>query len=359
LFGVASGVGLMVKITLMFLAFSFVTGLLLTKNRAFFKTKYLWYGAAIALLIFSPYIVWQIQQGGLILEYWGNYAAFKAFRASPLELIIMEIIMMNPVALPLWLGGLYYLLLNKTGRKYAVLGHMLWIYLVLAIVMAFKFYILSGSFLAVVSAGAIWVEKWLTSKKAMRWRNTYAAAVFLAGLLLMPMAVPVLPIETYIAIDRLLFAPMTGSIQVENIETEELLQHFSDRFGWEEVVAAVSDAYHSLPEEEQKNYAIFAINYSFAGAINIYGEKYGLPEAISGHLSHYVWGPGDYDLNTAILVGFPGDAEEPLRDIMYEYVESAATVNTKYAQRKDVGVFICEGLKVDKDEFWESFKSLD
>ena len=374
LFGIAAGIGLMVKISIMFLAFSFVMALLLTKNRAFFKTKHLWRGALIALLIFSPYIVWQIQHGGLILEYWVNYASYKVFRASPLEFILMETVVMNPLSLPLWIGGLCYLLFHKKGRKYAVLGHMFWIYLVLAIIMFFKFYILAGGFLALISAGAIWVENWLTSKKAMRWRNIYAASVLFAGLLLLPIAVPVLPPETYVSIDRQIFSPLTGTIKYENIETEELPQHFGDRFGWEEMTALVADVYHSLPAEEKNSYAIFAMNYGEAGAINFFGKKYGLPEAISGHLSHYVWGPGEYDLDTVLFLAWLGpeggfDPEEGLgfinpevwlREELYDHVELAAVTNAKYAMpyENNVGIFICKGLKIGKDELWEMFKGL-
>ena len=116
LFGIAAGIGLMVKITIMFLVFSFAAGLLLTKNRTFFKTKQLWLGAFIALMIFSPYIVWQVLHGVPILEYWGNYAN-KVFEAGILEYILMEVVIMNPLGLPLLIGGLYYLLFHILARK--------------------------------------------------------------------------------------------------------------------------------------------------------------------------------------------------------------------------------------------------
>jgi len=294
----------------------------------------------------------------LILEYWTNYAAYQVYLANPLELLIMEIVVMNPLSLPLWLGGLYYLLFHKNGKKYAVLGHMLWIYFSLAILVGFKFYILAGSFLAVVSAGTILVENWLASKKAMRWSNIYAAAVLAAGLVLLPIAVPVLPVETYISATRLFYSQMTDSIKYENIETEDLPQYFGDRFGWEEMAAAVSDVYHSLPEEEKRNYAIFAMNYGEAGAINIYSRKYDLPESISGHLSHYVWGPGDYDLNTVLLF-MPVQDGEFLYEI-YDHVELAAVTNAKYAMpyENGVGIYICKDLKMDKNELWEMAKGI-
>ena len=355
LFGIAAGVGLMVKITIMFLVFAFAVGLLLTKNRKFYKTKYLWFGAFTALLIFSPYIVWQALHGFPILEYWGNYAS-RIFEAGIFEYILMEIVMMNPLCLPLLIGGVYYLLHNKNGRKYSIFGHALWIYLAIAIFMSYKFYILSGAFLAVVSAGAILLEKWFASKKAIR--SIYVAAVLLMGLFLLPVAVPVLPVETFISVD--LYSLVTGAVKAENIETVELPQHFADRFGWEELAKDVSNVYHSLPAQERNDYAIFAMNYGQAGAIDLLGQRYGLPTSISGQLSHYIWGPGEYDLNSVIIVGYDDlQFKEDLRQI-YDQVEHYPATKVKYAipYENERAIFTCKGLKIEKNELWGRVKNL-
>ena len=358
LFGIAAGIGLMVKITILFLAFSFVAGLLLTKNRTFFKTKQLWLSALIALLIFSPYIVWQALHGGPILEYWGNYAEFKVFDASSIEFILMDIILMNPLSLPLWIGGMCYLLLNKSGRTYSIFGHMLWIYMVLSIFMSFRAYILSGAFLAVVSAGAIWIENRFASKKAIRYTYAYAVLLLLAGFLILPIAVPVLPVETYLSVD--MYALLNGNIKTENLEIAELPQHFADRFGWEELVEDISTVYHSLPTEERNDYAIFALNYGQAGAIDLLGQKYELPTSISGHLSYYFWGPGEYDLNMAIIVGIdePRFEEELLQ--IYDQVEFFPATKAKYAIpfENERAIFVCRGLKIEKNELWEMVKAI-
>jgi hypothetical protein len=58
---------------------------------------------------------------------------------------------------------------------------------------------------------------------------------------------------------------------------------------------------------EQARATILTENYGEAGAINFFGDKYGLPEAISGHNNHYLWGPGEATGDVVVAVGLDVD----------------------------------------------------
>ena len=97
---------------------------------------------------------------------------------------------------------------------------------------------------------------------------------------------PVLPVEKFIAYQNALgIAPPKTEVGHQGV----LPQHFGDQFGWEEMTAKVAEVYHSLPPEERDQAAIFADNYGEAGAIDLFGKRYNLPKAISGHQSYHLW----------------------------------------------------------------------
>jgi hypothetical protein len=136
-----------------------------------------------------------------------------------------------------------------------------------------------------------------------------------------PVVLPVLPparLERYL--DRLhLREPLS-----ERHRPPRLTQTFADQFGWEEMVAKVARAYQSLTLEERARCAIFASNYGEAGAIDFYGPRYGLPHAISGHNSYFLWGPGPRPIDVVITVG---ESREDVEKSFRSVVEADRTRN--------------------------------
>jgi hypothetical protein len=69
----------------------------------------------------------------------------------------------------------------------------------------------------------------------------------------------------------------------------------------------VAKAYARLTPEERRHARVFGQNYGEAGAIDVLGRRLGLPRAMSGHNSYWLWGPGDFDGGVLIIIG--GDRE--------------------------------------------------
>ena len=57
---------------------------------------------------------------------------------------------------------------------------------------------------------------------------------------------------------------------------------FREEVGWPELVETIARIHDSLPPNERARVGILAGNYGEAGAINLYGSRYGLPTAMSG-----------------------------------------------------------------------------
>src|SRR5262249_22299351 len=136
------------------------------------------------------------------------------------------------------------------------------------------------------AAGAVVFESWF-SRPRLNWlKPAYAAALVVIAILAAPLAIPVLPVETYIRYTRAIHFDQP---RIETHRLGPLPQFFADMHGWEEMTAVVARAYNALPPDVRIHTAIFGSNYGQAGAIDLFGHKYRLPKAISTHQSYFFW----------------------------------------------------------------------
>jgi hypothetical protein len=169
---------------------------------------------------------------------------------------------------------------------------------------------------------------------------------------LLPLVLPVLPIETFVRYQSHL--PFELPKTERSFIGESLPQYYADEFPWPGMVAAVAGVYHSLTPEEQQRVAIFGSNYGQAGAIDFFGPQYGLPKAISGHQNYFLWGPRHYTGDIVILLG---GLESEARQ-QFESVTVAATLQNPYAYRyENRPILVCRGLKWDLQKDWARVKS--
>src|SRR5205085_5614108 len=159
---------------------------------------------------------------------------------------------------------------------------------------------------------------------AVQWiKPVYVSLMAAAGMLLAPTVIPLLPVERYL---RYAAAIHLEQPRIENRRLSVLPQLFADQFGWEEMVATVAHVYHSLPADVKTRTAIFAQNYGQAGAIDLFGPRYSIPNAISGHQSYYLWGPDSYTGDSMIVL----DDRREVLEKLFEHVEQVARVDHPY-----------------------------
>jgi hypothetical protein len=175
------------------------------------------------------------------------------------------------------------------------------------------------------------------------------------GLVSAPLAMPLLPVETFIAYSHA-FGGAT-EVKQERLATAELPQHFADRFGWEALVASVAKVYAALPPEEQAAACILTGNYGEAGAIDFFGEAYHLPKAISGHNSYFIWGPDGCTGQVIITVGLRQEDVAP----SFDSVTPAGVSQCQYCMpyENDLPIYVGRGLKMDIREVWPQAKHYD
>jgi hypothetical protein len=284
----------------------------------------------------------------------------KMLEVSLLDFLGSQIMGMNPLLFPVWLAGLAWYLFSIRGRRFRLLG--------IIYVSVFALLLTSGnpkpSYLApafpmLFASGALVLDQ-LTGRvlrKSLRYfvRGVIVALVLAGGIAIAPLALPVLPVETYIdyaaALDT---APSTE----ERHEVGELGQFFADMHGWEEIVATVARVYEDVQPEDDRTdsgqWAVLAGNYGNAGAIDFLGKEYGLPPAISGHNNYWLWGPGDPPPQNLIILG--GRVED--HEDMCGKAWQADTIQCGYCMpyENNRPVIVCKDLQVDPVKWWSEMK---
>jgi hypothetical protein len=292
-----------------------------------------------------PHLLWQVGYDWPTLELIRNAKQHKIADITPLQFFGAQILEIHPFNLPLWLGGLLWLFAGRDGRKFRVFGIIYVVAFATMVLQKSKPYYLGPSYPMLLAAGAVALEGWARTHAFVR----PVAAVVLAvgGLLTAPFAIPLLPVETFIAYQRAIgLAPANA----ERSALGPLPQHFADRFGWEEMAAAVAGVYRALPENEKASVLIVTSNYGEAGALRYYGPRHGLPPAVSQHNSYFHWGPGKERADVVITVGM---SVEDVRDT-FESVTEAARLESRYAMPYETSdpILVCRGLKLPLAEAW-------
>ena len=339
-FGAVAGLGLENKGTVLVFGFAVVLALLAVPERRLMANRWFLLGGLVAFLIFLPNLIWMIQHHFPHLEQLANIRRTQRnVELSPFAFIGQQFLFMNPLAAPVWVGGLAWLLAGRPARRYRVLGVAYLVSLVTLIVAHGRTYYLASAYPMLIAAGGVALEGWLARPRLAWARVAYTALVGVSGAMLAPMFTPVLEPETFIRYSR---AIGMGMPQLEHRRTSALPQFFADRFGWPEMAETVARVYQSLPPEERARAAIFGQDYGQAGAIDFYGPKLGLPKAISGHLTYWYWGPRDYTGEIAIVLG---DRREAL-ERHFGSVQEAAVVSHPYSMRsQNFTVFVCREPK--------------
>jgi Dolichyl-phosphate-mannose-protein mannosyltransferase len=350
-FGLLAGAGIENKYSMAMFGFGVVVGLLLTEHRRLLRTKWLWMGGAVAFLLFLPNLLWNMHYGFPFLELQENIRkAGRNVALPPAKFLLEEALTMLPLTVPVWLGGLCFFFARPQGKPFRFLG---WACVVTAVtIMALdpRVYYLFPAFPILFAGGGVLWEQWLGAPRLGWVKPAYGALMVLAGALLAPTLIPLLPPGTYI---RYAASTHLQQPRIENYDLGPLPQLFADQFGWPEMAATVAGVYNSLSPDVRARTAIFAENYGEAGAIDLFGPRYRLPPAISGHQNYFLWGPRGYTGESIIVMG----RNEALTS-QCNSVRKMAHVSQPYAMpRENLDVFYCEGLKQPLTQLWSRLKN--
>jgi hypothetical protein len=353
-FGLLAGLGLENKHSTLFFGAAVVIGVVATPLRRELAKPWIWLGAAVALAIFLPNLLWQWQHGfPTLVDLRTVRDIGKNVALAPGAFIVQQTMMLNPATLPVWVAGVWFLVAGR-GRRFRALG---WTYLALLamfMVLHAKDYYVAPIYPMLFAAGGAAFEGWISALAGARVRLPVQVALLLMvmvpGAVIAPLALPILQPADYISYQqRLGAAPQKAEVAHEG----PLPQLWGDQFGWPELVSEIAEIYDSLPADERARTGIFASNYGEAGAINLFGPALGLPPAICAHQTHSMWGPGGFEGEDLIWLQWEPEWLEG-RCSTVEVVGEHS--NPWGMEEENRPILLCRGLTSSLPEQWPDLR---
>ena len=345
--GIIAGLAFLAKYTVAYYLASVAIGLLLTPERRLLAHSEPWAAAAIALAIASPNLVWQAENGWPFVLHTSVLAAEKNIPMSPGAFLAQEVLTLGPASAPVWIAGL------AAFAHWRPFARMRWVaiswgvMIALAVIGRGRPYYVAPAYPLLMAGGAAALEAWLPRAA----RIALAAFVLIGGVATAPLFLPVLPVETFIAYERWLgIKPSTG----EKLKLGALPQYYADMFGWPEIAEAVGKVYQALPPEDRRRAVFFGWNYGDAAAVDVFGARFGLPPAISGHENYFLWGPRGADGSVVLVFG--GTRDRLLN--AFRSVEPVARVDNPLAMPEESGqtLWLCRDMLEPIEKVWQRLR---
>lgn len=264
--GAVAGVGLLNKQLVAFLLLGVAVGVLAVGPRDVLRSRWLWAGAAVALALWTPHLLWQAGAGWPALEVASSVAEGNSVSSEPPALFLpFQVLLVSPVLVPIWVAGLHRLWgeprLRCLALVYPVLGAVF-------LLTGGKPYYLAGLYPLLLAAGAAPTVRWVRRSRART--PLLVAGLALSAAVSATIGLPVVPV------DRLGGSPVLA-----------LNEDVGETVGWPALVRTVAGVYDGIGGEA----VVLTFNYGEAGAIDRFGPAAGLPAAFSGHNGYADWGP--------------------------------------------------------------------
>jgi 4-amino-4-deoxy-L-arabinose transferase-like glycosyltransferase len=334
--GLVIGIGLENKQLPLLLVAALAAGLALDRRLvAILRSPWPWAGAAIAVALWAPYLLWQADhdwpQAELAEDIRQDEAGESRATLFPLQLLLV-----GPLLVPVLAAGLWGLLRDRALGRWRALGFAYLALLALLLATGGKPYYAAPFLLCLLAAGSVLVERWL---------RTRARRVALAA-----------AIGTTAAVSAIVALPVVSVQQLADSPIADLNEDAIETVGWPELVRTVARVYDGIPEAERRRAVVFTGNYGEAGAIDRFGPALGLPRAYSGHNAYARWGMPSGSSGPVIVLGdrAPYGAFEGCRP--------AATIDNGVGlENEEQGgtVFLCTRPRLPWAVLWPRLAHLD
>jgi 4-amino-4-deoxy-L-arabinose transferase-like glycosyltransferase len=333
--GVAAGLGLENKQTVVVLMLGVLIGLAVTR-RPVLAGRGPWLAGLVAAVLWVPNLAWDATHG------WANLrmaASESAGQRGPLgsaeQLPLLALLLAGPLLIGIWLKGIRWL-----GRDPGARPHRWLLAVPAAAVVIFtasggKPYYSAPALVGLFAAGGVAIERSSVGRH-LSWRSPVALGLSVVSAALI--GLPVLPVSV---------ASSLRAVDPEVVET----------YGWPQFTAEVAAATRNLPS----NAVVFTSNYGEAGAFARFGPSLGLRLRIaSAHNGYAYWGPPSGSDQLVVAVG-EWDASY-LQQFWGQVTEIAPLRLPGVTDKETVAhaaIFLCRAPHGSWSALWPQLRHLD
>jgi len=352
-FGIITGLGLLNKHTFILFPVGLFFGLLFTPARRHLASRWLWAGCLIAVCILMPNLIWQMMNGWPSIEFYRNADFYKNVSTLPHMVLLNQILAVNPGTIFIWLSGLVFLLVSRIWQS---LRHLGWIYIVLLALM----FISQNSrpdriaevYIILFAMGGTYLS-FLSGRKPFCWLRWAIPATFvITGLVLVPLALPLLPVNK--AADYSAALGVVPQVEKSEGENPQLPIWLGYRIEWERFVDDIEAVASEIDRTELSKTVIFVPTYGQAGAIELHGRGRQLPPVYATQNNYFHWGPPPDSTEVLIIAGI---SEETVRRIFGEAeVVRIHDCDRCIRWRDDQPIWIAREPKVKLKDIWPQLR---
>jgi hypothetical protein len=346
--GLILGFAMLNKLSGFWLVAGIGVATLTSPRRTELKSWQPWIALLIAFAVFYPHFIWQQEHGWITQEFIRNATQIKMVPQPPWIILGVQIVVTNPVLAVLWITGTVIAIKSPAWRPYS-----LTFFLVLALLlisMRSRENYLAPSYIFVLPAGAMALSGFIGQKRV--YKQTYLGLLIASSIFCLGLALPLLPPKVF---ERI----VTGSnVDVPAAERgkKSPLQGHADMFGWPTMAKAAREVWQTLPKTQRSKTPVLGLNYGESAAIWHFNRHIPDLKVIGRHNQYWLWGPGDWNGETLIVVG------EPTENIRaaFESAELATILNEPWAvpEESTAPITIFRRLKMPVDDFWASIRHI-
>lgn len=341
--GLVGGLAFETKYTILLWTIALALGVALCGPRSIFRSRDLWIGIGIAVVIALPNAIWQAAHGSPFLELVRNDSSGNLI-GSPIGFVLQQAFIANVLLAPLWLTGIIAPFVSARLAPFRFLAVTFVAMGVLIYLTHGKAYYFAGAYPTIFALGAA-----ACTMLPRVLIGIWAVLAYADAALALPFVLPILPPERL----KLMYAHTSMKPMERAGIGAPIPQNLADEFGWRDVARSVEDVYTSLPQADRAKAAIFGSNYGEAAAVDVYDHD--LPPAISGNNNYYLWGPRGYDGSVVIAIDV-----DPAQ--WATFCDSARVVAhfgvSPYAMPYEVNrpIVLCRGMHPPLPQLWPQFK---
>ena len=228
----------------------------------------------------------------------------------------------NPFTMIFWLPGLFAIPFISKFKRYKLISFALCCSFVFLFCAKGKWYYFFPVVIGAIPLGTVFFERLLQKRKWIIY--AYLTVLGLTGVYLLPQGIPIIKLQRFIELYHKK-PNKDGKIHLafDNYYSNEI---------WTRILNVVNKTYIELSSEEQEKCFILGRHYSMAGAMNLLGKKYGLPQAFSLH-SSFEWMP-EFDKGAVIIAIGESNWLEQHWGEYFKYLEEIAIVENNYASKE-------------------------
>ncbi|HVM89674.1 MAG TPA: glycosyltransferase family 39 protein [Puia sp.] len=340
------------KYDALFFCFGLLSLLLFRKIRfALVKGKY-WQCLIISFLILLPNMIWQYVNGWPALVMFHRLYKTQLDYGTPFHTLRDLFSSVNPVVFILILPALVFMFTDNENKKfYRPLACSILLSVLFLAYCKGKFYYFYPIILTILPFCGVFWERVIEPKR--KWLLYFLGVILLISAALIPFALPVYSYQHYLN-SVFKYSPK----EIKNGKEVFPIQEYYAKEKWKETLTQLQLIYDSLPVDERNSCLIWGRHYSQAGAVELFGNDYGLPHVFSYHGNFYAWAPTGKMPETVIAYCY-NDAGDHYFDPFFEEVITVRKIYSEYASMEgwvSQTIYVCKKPRQSFDKMKELFK---